>query len=371
MRAANWSIFLLFFTIAAGPATAPAPKEVDALIAQLGHDDFRIREEASTKLQKIGKPAIPSLKQAMSSADPEVQSRAEMLIKRIEQRPVPGGPIDPDEPVVARSLRISNDGGAKNVEVRENQRTITIREDLSGITMTVSAIENGKRVSDEFKAKNADDLKAQSPDAFTLYQRWSSANGNNPLVRGAENLVLQGPVLVGGLQAVPLPLAQDPIEELRERLVQEMEKVKLADDQRKQIGDLLDRVQKGRLANQMAAGDERAKQLKDYFAASDQLREKLAALKLSDPGDDLPPPSKWRLGIQIARDPEKVVVGSVVPESRAEKIGIKEGDVIDKIDGKPVTEIEGLREALSAAKGPIEVLVVRDGKEMKLQEEKK
>jgi S1-C subfamily serine protease len=77
------------------------------------------------------------------------------------------------------------------------------------------------------------------------------------------------------------------------------------------------------------------------------------------------------LGIQIARDPEKLVVGSVVPESRAEKIGIKVGDVIDKVDGKPVTEIEGLREALSAAKGPIEVLVVRDGKEMKLQEEKK
>src|SRR6185503_5185640 len=137
MRAANWAIFLLLFTIAAGPATAPAPQDVDALIAQLGHDDFKIREEASTRLARIGKPAVASLKQALSSSDPEVQSRAEMLIKRIEQRPVPGGPIDPNEPVVARSLRISNQGGGKNVEVRENQRTITIREDGAGnITMT-------------------------------------------------------------------------------------------------------------------------------------------------------------------------------------------------------------------------------------------
>jgi gas vesicle protein len=371
MRAGNLSILLVLGAIAAGPTTAPSVNEaqVSALIAQLGHDDFKIREEASNKLAKIGKPALSRLKEAMSNGDPEVQSRAEMLIKRIEQRPVPGGPVNPDEPVVARSLRISNNGGAKNVEVRENQRTITIREDGSGgISMTVSAIENGRRVSEEFKAKNSDDLKKQSPDAFTLYERWSGSNGNNPLVRGAENLVLQGPILVGGLQALPVPLAQDPIEELKERIVGQMEQANVGDEKRKEISDLLDRVQKGRLANQIGAADERGKQLKDYFAASDELREKLAALKLPDPGDDLPPPSKWRLGIQIARDPEKLVVGSIVPESRAEKLGLQVGDVIDKIDDKPVKEIEGLREALSAAKGPIEMLVVRDGKEMKLQE---
>src|SRR5438477_7552719 len=129
MRAANWSIFLFLCTVAAGPTTAPAPREVDALIAQLGHDDFKLREDASSKLAKIGKPALAPLRQALSNGDPEVQARAEMLIKRIEQRPVPGGPINPDEPVVARSLRISNEGGGKSVEVRENQRTITIHED--------------------------------------------------------------------------------------------------------------------------------------------------------------------------------------------------------------------------------------------------
>src|SRR5947209_5136475 len=123
--------------------------EIDALIVQLGHDDFKVREEASTRLAKIGKPALSSLKQALSSGDPEVQSRAEMLIKRIEQRPVPGGPVNSEEPVVARSLRISNDGGTKQVDVKENQRTITIREDGGGIVMIVSAIENGRRVTEE------------------------------------------------------------------------------------------------------------------------------------------------------------------------------------------------------------------------------
>jgi len=381
MRAPIWSIFLVLAAVAAGPVrlaalaqggptTAPSAKDIDALIVQLGHDDFKVREEASNKLAKIGKPALGSLKQALASGDPEVQSRAEMLIKRIEQRPVPGGPVNPDEAVVARSLRISNDGGTKNVEVRENQRTITIREDGGGIAMTVSAIENGKRVTEEFKARNANDLKAQSPDAFTLYERWSGSSGNNPLVRGAENLVLQGPILVGGLQAVPVPLAQDPMEELKDRVVQQMEKANVPDEKRKEVADLLDKLQNGRPARQVGADEERTKALKEYFAASDELREKLEALKLPDPGDDLPPPAKWRLGIQISPDPEKLVVGSVVSESRAEKIGLKVGDVIDRVNDKPVKEIDSLREALSAAKGPIEVVVVREGKEMKLEEKK-
>src|SRR5882672_12924879 len=100
MRAGKWSILVVLGALGAGPTTAPAPQEVDALIAQLGHDDFKIREDASGKLAKIGKPAIPSLRQATKNGDPEVQSRAEMIIKRIEQRPVPGGPVNPDEPLV-------------------------------------------------------------------------------------------------------------------------------------------------------------------------------------------------------------------------------------------------------------------------------
>src|SRR5207245_3310805 len=234
--------------------------------------------------------------------------------------------------------------------------------------MTVSAIENGRRVTEEFKAKDAQDLKKQSPDAFVLYERWSGSNGNNPLVRGAENLVLQGPVLVGGLQAMPLPL--DPLEELKDRVVQQMEKANVADEQRKQVAELLDRLQEGKLATRGGAGGDRVGQLKDYFKLSDELREKLEALKLPDPGDDLPPPAKWRLGIQVSPDPEKVVVGSVVPDSRGEKIGLKVGDVIGKINDKPVKEIEELREILSAAKGPIEMVVVREGKELKLEEKK-
>ncbi len=365
------TFFILLACIAAGPTTAPAPapspKEIDALIVQLGHDDFKVREEASQKLIKIGKPAVAALKQALASDDPEVQSRAQMLIRRIETRPVPGGPVSKDEEVIAQSIRISNDGGAKQVEVQEQKRKITIREDTAGIKITVSAREDGKTVSETFTARSAQDLKSQSPDAFELYDRWAGSQAAmNPLVPGADNLVIRGPVFIGGFQ--PMPPPPDPIDELRDRVEQAMEKQKVGDEDRKKVADLLDKVQQGR--PRVVAGEDRAKRLAEYFKVSDELREKLEALKLPDPGEDLPPPSKWRLGIQVAPVDEKLVVGDVAPGSRGEKIGLRQNDVIEKINGKEVKDIDELRDALSKTKEPLIITGQRANESLKLEEKK-
>jgi len=217
-------------------------------------------------------------------------------------------------------------------------------------------------------ARTAADLKTQSPDAFELYDRWAGSQAAmNPLVRGAENLVIRGPVFIGGFQPVPMPL--DPIDELRDRVVQAMEKQKVADEDRKKVADLLDQVQQGR-PPRIQPGEDRAKRLAEYFKVSDELREKLEALKLPDPGDDLPPPSKWRLGIQVAPVDEKLVVGDVAPGSRGEKIGLKSGDAIEKINNKPVKDIDELRDALSKAKEPLVITGQRGNEALKLEEKK-
>ena len=55
------------------------------------------------------------------------------------------------------------------------------------MALTVTAVEDGKNVTATFRAKDAQDLKLQSPDAFALYDRWGmSGNQMNPLVRGAD-----------------------------------------------------------------------------------------------------------------------------------------------------------------------------------------
>src|SRR5690349_13024428 len=65
---------------------APADDEVGRLIGQLGSEDYVPREAASRRLEDIGEPALPALRQALASPDPEVRRRAGDLVALIEHR---------------------------------------------------------------------------------------------------------------------------------------------------------------------------------------------------------------------------------------------------------------------------------------------
>jgi hypothetical protein len=65
---------------------APASKaELEKLIADLGSDEFDVRESASTKLGLIGDAALPYLAKAEQSDDAEVRRRAAELSRSIKQ----------------------------------------------------------------------------------------------------------------------------------------------------------------------------------------------------------------------------------------------------------------------------------------------
>jgi hypothetical protein len=68
------------------------------------------------------------------------------------------------------------------------------------------------------------------------------------------------------------------------------------------------------------------------------------------------------LGVQT--DPESATIVDVVPDSRAEKAGLQEGDVITKIGDKAVTDGTSLRDAVQAAEGEVVIHFTRNGKEM-------
>jgi hypothetical protein len=61
------------------PSGAP-----EQLVGQLGAPDFRLRDEAARRLEALGLPALPALRRALGSADPEVRRRARDLIPAIE-----------------------------------------------------------------------------------------------------------------------------------------------------------------------------------------------------------------------------------------------------------------------------------------------
>jgi hypothetical protein len=65
------------------------PKEMDALIQQLGDNEFVIREKAFTGLVTLGPSALVGLKHAESHADTEVKQRARDLRDRLEAKADP------------------------------------------------------------------------------------------------------------------------------------------------------------------------------------------------------------------------------------------------------------------------------------------
>ena len=73
----------IFAIAAAGHSVAQEPAEVEALVKQLGADDYQQREEASQRLSQIGAPAMPALRAGAAAYDREIRQRSRRLIAGI------------------------------------------------------------------------------------------------------------------------------------------------------------------------------------------------------------------------------------------------------------------------------------------------
>lgn len=79
----------VFFALAGGqpPAKDATPKAAPAakLIADLGSDDYRTRENAGKGLAQLGEKALPEMRKALETTDdPEVSRRLTVLVRRID-----------------------------------------------------------------------------------------------------------------------------------------------------------------------------------------------------------------------------------------------------------------------------------------------
>src|SRR5436190_22179965 len=84
-RTSRWlAVILLVGLVASGWPADPSPRDIEALVQQLGAPRFRDRELAMQTLIKIGKPAVPALRAALASEDLEVQMRARTALHAIQ-----------------------------------------------------------------------------------------------------------------------------------------------------------------------------------------------------------------------------------------------------------------------------------------------
>jgi lipoprotein-anchoring transpeptidase ErfK/SrfK len=175
------------------PTTAPSTQpsvDMKALIAQLGAEDFHDRDRAAAQLRKIGKEALPVLKEAQNDPDPEIQARAGQLVKELERKARPVIPrrfgqgfgtstsmstsvqITRDGRKVVKSTRTVTTDNSREITVTENGRRVAIKEDGSGIHMTVTQKVDGEETSTAYEAADPDDLKENHADAFKIYKQY-------------------------------------------------------------------------------------------------------------------------------------------------------------------------------------------------------
>jgi hypothetical protein len=333
----------------------PTDADLQKLIVQLGSDDYDAREQAARRLRQIGKRALPQLKEALNSPDAEIVNRVRLLITRIEARAVPGPNPNADPfaggAVPNNLIRLSIVNGDKVTQISENGRDIKIVEGPAGITMTVSGWVDGKPATEQYIAATADELRADNPEAFKLFDQWAGAGMAGP---GAflQPLQIRGGALVVGPAAGPQEL-----DLLRVRLEKQMKENKTAEDAR---DDVLGALEKAAAARDFGDMDE-------YLKRADDLHTVLEKQKL-DPGELLPPPAKTRLGISIREIGQGVMIQSVADKSRAQRIGLKAGDLIQKVDGQDVNTVSQLRKLVAAKEKGLIVEIRREGEEVKLEE---
>lgn len=309
---------------AAEPTTKPVEPRVKILIDQLGDDNFQVRQKATDELRKFGPSALPALRQATKSRDPEVSTRAESLVKELEgadRQPVQP-PAEDDDPFadfpgmqgiiigprgMRQQVQVRGAGQIRHVTLRENNRTVTLRENPEGIRITVTEPDaTGRLQTREFKARNAEQLKKESPEGFTWYER------------------LNNVAQIGVMRFRPRPGHLGPMRDPRgiEKMLR---------DQRMNLPDV--------------------------FAP------------------DVIQPAAGKFGIRVQEsDPALVaqlgggvVVSDVQPGSRADKLGLRSFDLIQKINDRKIDSVDAA-EGLLVAKPPVSVELIRAGKVVKLTE---
>jgi hypothetical protein len=75
--------FALLWTLLPLSAQSKEEESLEKYVKQLGHEDYKVREYAESQILRAGSRAIPFLKAALKSGDPEITWRAETLLEEI------------------------------------------------------------------------------------------------------------------------------------------------------------------------------------------------------------------------------------------------------------------------------------------------
>jgi len=394
---------------------APGAEEIQRLVLQLGHDDFRTREEASRRLTEIGEPARSTLEDALKhSESPEVRWRAEQLLRRLEGRksrplgvepgapapmPTPGEdepPEDPDdalggmrrrleqmqrefERLFGRPLPTVQLGFVGRVEV---PGLVFERRVPQGVVLHVTSTdEAGNETTKDYEGTDLEDVLRRNPDLAAhpgmeeLKRRVARTS-----LPGFDDLFKEGLPGIGfrtfpggftSFQSQGVEVTQDAsgaTVRIRERGEDGKEVV------REYKGETLDDIKREHpeIADRLGGMSVHVSPPQFFFGgrARRGLQEEQAdprsafGVMLEAPSAALSSHLKLRAG-------QGAVIAFVFPDSQAAKMGVQTYDVILRLNGQDVGYGPGLQQALRAAAAapgsPLEIEALRAGEPLTLK----
>ena len=354
---------------------APATKKESAqsgqvpvkdLIQRLGDSDYQVRRKAESDLRARGKEALQDLKQAAeSSTDEEVRWRARRIVRQLEEGGEAGTlrkraeQANPDLPAPQGAiprLRVRNLPQGGDLDDVFNQMFERMERQF-GID-----IPRQRFFHDDFFK----DLERQMEDV--------TRHGGN-----GQGQSMQMNIVPDGVKVRVEEKGADGKTETKTYEAPDM------DAFRSKYPDVAKRYFDGNngLHMQFGVPHLRLWQGNPMLTPVEPVEPDIADQPLDPKSFDAIPPGE-RLGVTIEpiddqlrsdlglEDGQGMRVHEVLTGSLADKLGIKQGDIVTKVAGKPIHETTDVREALRTVPGGTKVLVEvqRKGKPMTLEAEK-
>jgi hypothetical protein len=148
MKTAAALLLALAMACAAGAQSEESDAGQRARIRQwvlnLGSEDLNLRDWATEKLREAGSAALPDLRKASQSSDPEISYRAQRLLAELQEAATP----------------------SQTSPAEEAPRVVSVRQDPEGeVTVTLERRgEDGEPVEYEVVARNLAELRRRHPE---------------------------------------------------------------------------------------------------------------------------------------------------------------------------------------------------------------
>jgi hypothetical protein len=262
-------------TLWAADENATPAVDFSELVKQLDSALYAERQAATEELSKAGRDAIPALIKAAGSKRREVATRAVRILGQhfenveplkeeakaaLEKIAAGKNPVaarlarktlDPPKPppVAPGRLQVLGGGqiqiqiravagngrrvqtrivnGVKQIEAEEKGRRVKIVDDPNnGIKIEITEKKDGKETTKRFEAKDANDLKKQSPEAHKVYEQYTKQGIQ---VRGLQlqpGRVLQ--IRPAQIRRLAIPRIAEVIEQAGTELAEAIERIEKA-----------------------------------------------------------------------------------------------------------------------------------------------